>query len=113
MPASVDIFCQLRLNSLPELKVDDGSMFSYIGVAFVWYFPQVDSVVENFVERTSGVGGATRLTLGAAHPDLASDSFLVEALFELPDTARFEIEAKHLAHLRCFLLVDNQLTFLE
>ena len=63
---------------------------------------QVDAVLQDLVQSSAGVSGATRAVASRTGPYLALNPFSVEVSFELGHAPQFQVEAIQIA---------NQLSF--
>ena len=70
---------------IPQLPRNNGRVFSGMVLPAMVNFSQVNTVLQNVVQRTSGIGTSSRPIAGSTDPRLALDPFLIEPGFQLRD----------------------------
>lgn len=69
-------------------------MFSGMVLPSVMNLSDVNTILQDVVQRTSGIGSATRPVPGSAGPLLAPDTLLIEPELQFRDASQFQVQVK-------------------
>src|SRR5882757_2847188 len=71
-------------------------------------FTEVNTIIQQMIERTSGKVGAAGCAAIDTRSSLAANLLVIQEYFQLTDTSQPHVETKYLANCSSFALVHNQ-----